>query len=100
GLLRSGVSSLHISRTSLFEDVAHLEEELCHIEPLYVQIRDRCNRLLKDLSNCKAFLAPVRTLPPETLLHIFKLASSHNDCLGAPWILGHVCSFWRSLSRS
>ncbi len=81
-------------------DVAHLQEELRHIEPLYIQIRDRRNKLLKDLRDYKAFLAPIRTLPPETLLHIFKLASSHNDPLHAPWILGHVCSFWRSLSRS
>ncbi|KAK0243593.1 hypothetical protein EDD85DRAFT_804494 [Armillaria nabsnona] len=100
GLLRSGVSSLHVSRGSLLNDVAHLEEELRHMEPLYIQIRDRRKKLLKDLRDYEAFLAPIRTLPPETLLHIFKLASSHNDPLHAPWILGHVCSFWRSLSRS
>ncbi|KAK0435731.1 hypothetical protein EV421DRAFT_1739993 [Armillaria borealis] len=100
GLLRSGVSSLHISRDSLLNDVAHLQEELRHIEPLYIQIRDRRNKLLKDLRDYKAFLAPIRTLPPETLLQIFKLASFHNDPLHAPWILGHVCSLWQSLSRS
>ncbi|PBK59678.1 hypothetical protein ARMSODRAFT_774524 [Armillaria solidipes] len=100
GLLRSGVSSLHISRGPLLNDVAHLKEELRHIEPLYIKIRDRRNKLLKDLRDYKAFLAPVRTLPPEILLQIFKLASFHNDPLHAPWILGHVCSLWRSLSRS
>ncbi|KAK0435739.1 hypothetical protein EV421DRAFT_2087044 [Armillaria borealis] len=99
-LLRSGVSSLHIYHASLLNDVANLERELRDIEPLFMQIRDRRSKLLKDLSSCKAFLAPVHTLPPETLLHIFKLASSDNDPLEAPWILGHVCSFWRSLSRS
>ncbi|SJL16969.1 uncharacterized protein ARMOST_20506 [Armillaria ostoyae] len=99
-LLRSGVSSLHISHASLLNDVANLERELRDIEPLFMQIRDRRSKLLKDLSSCKAFLMPVHTLPPETLLHIFKLASSNNDPLEAPWILGHVCSFWRSLSRS
>ncbi|SJL16921.1 uncharacterized protein ARMOST_20453 [Armillaria ostoyae] len=100
GLLRSGASPIHICRASLLDDIVNLEKELQDIEPLFLQIRDRRNKLLKDLGDCKALLAPVRTLPPETLLHIFELASSDNDPLGAPWILGHVCSFWRSLSRS
>ncbi|KAG6827480.1 hypothetical protein H0H92_011611 [Tricholoma furcatifolium] len=38
---------------------------------------------------------PIDRLPPELLLHIMSLSSEN-----LPWVLGHVCSRWRSLSRA
>ncbi|KAK0449662.1 uncharacterized protein EV420DRAFT_781562 [Desarmillaria tabescens] len=72
-----------------------------HIESLFIQIRDRRNKLLQDLDNCKALLSPIQRLPRESLLEIFEdLSSSFTGISGAPWILGHVYSLWRMSSRS
>ncbi|SJL16971.1 uncharacterized protein ARMOST_20508 [Armillaria ostoyae] len=100
-LLQRGFSSLDISQASILNDITNLEQELDEIEPLFVQIRDRREKLLKDLRGCKALLAPIRRLPRETLIQIFGLASSDiPDPRDTPWILGEVCSTWRSISRS
>ncbi|KAK0435738.1 hypothetical protein EV421DRAFT_1834381 [Armillaria borealis] len=100
-LLQRGFSSLDISQASILNDITNLEQELDEIEPLFIQIRDRREKLLKDLRGCKALLAPIRRLPRETLIQIFGLASSDiPDPRDAPWILGEVCSTWRGISRS
>ncbi|KAK0457532.1 uncharacterized protein EV420DRAFT_1748673 [Desarmillaria tabescens] len=98
-LLRSGSSSFDVP--SILNDISHLEHELQNIEPLFIKFRDRYNNLVKNLGSCKALLAPIRSLPAEILLQIFSLASSHiPDPFEVPWILGHVCSTWRNISRS
>ncbi|KAK0188594.1 hypothetical protein F5146DRAFT_1055901 [Armillaria mellea] len=100
-LLQSGFSSLDVCQASIRDDISNLEQELHEIESLFIRIRDRRDKLLKDLGGCKALLAPIRRLPRETLLEIFSLASSDiPDPLDAPWSLGQVCSTWRSISRS
>ncbi|SJL04113.1 uncharacterized protein ARMOST_07473 [Armillaria ostoyae] len=100
-LLQSGFSPLDVCQASIMDDISNLEQELQTIESLFIQIRDRREKLLKDLGSCKALLAPIRHLPRETLLQIFNLASSDiPDPLDAPWSLGQVCSTWRSISRS
>ncbi|KAG7439152.1 uncharacterized protein BT62DRAFT_924882 [Guyanagaster necrorhizus] len=88
-LLQLGASSHDICHASLSDDITNLEEELQTIESLFIQIRDRRDRILKDLGCCKALLAPIRCLPRELLLEIFDLASSDvPDPHHAPWILG------------
>ncbi|KAK0221295.1 hypothetical protein IW262DRAFT_1372766 [Armillaria fumosa] len=100
-LLRSGSSSFDVSEVSVLNNVAHLEQELQAITPLFIKIRDRYDKLVKDISCNKSLLAPIRWLPRETLLQIFALASSHKTTpFDAPWSLGHVCHTWRSLTRS
>ncbi|PBK84951.1 hypothetical protein ARMGADRAFT_909563, partial [Armillaria gallica] len=86
---------------SMLKDIDNLEQELDDIEPLFVQIKDRRGKLLKNFRGCKGLLVPIRRLPRETLLQIFGLASSDiPDPRGTPWILGEVCSTWRSISRT
>ncbi|PBK64930.1 hypothetical protein ARMSODRAFT_1022648 [Armillaria solidipes] len=83
-------------------DITHLEEELRQIELLFLKIRDRRERLLKDLNGCTSLLAPIRRLLRETLLQIFSVLASSDtpNLFDAPWVLGHVCSDWRTISRS
>ncbi|KAK0469095.1 uncharacterized protein EV420DRAFT_1255054, partial [Desarmillaria tabescens] len=58
-----------------------------------------------------AFVAPIRKLPYDILAEIFKWTietapdgrpSTQIDCIYAsePWSLGHVCRYWREVSRS
>ncbi|KAK0221268.1 hypothetical protein IW262DRAFT_1256517, partial [Armillaria fumosa] len=99
-LLRSGFSPLDVSQASILNDIESLEQEIQNVDSLFLQIRERRDKLFKDLDGCKALLAPIRRLPRETLLQIFDLASSdtpsHDD---ASWYLGEICSTWRSVSR-
>ncbi|KAK0207509.1 hypothetical protein IW262DRAFT_535094 [Armillaria fumosa] len=100
-LLRSGFSSFDISQVSIANDISRLEHELQHIEPLFLKIRDRRDRILQDIACYNALLAPIRRLPRETLLQIFgHLSSQSSDIRDGPWVLGHVCSTWRKISRS
>ncbi|KAK0505602.1 hypothetical protein EDD18DRAFT_1129807 [Armillaria luteobubalina] len=100
-LLRSGCSSFDISQVSIVNDITRLEHELRHIEPLFIKIRDRRDRILQDITCSQSLLAPIRRLPRETLLQIFGYISSQNsDMREGPWVLGHVCSTWRNISRS
>ncbi|KAG7441274.1 uncharacterized protein BT62DRAFT_1046350 [Guyanagaster necrorhizus] len=88
-LLQLGASSHDACHASLSDDIANLEEELQTIESLFIQIRDRRDRIRKDLGYCKALLAPIRRLPRELLLEIFDFASSDvPEPRHAPWILG------------
>ncbi|KAK0505596.1 hypothetical protein EDD18DRAFT_1275158 [Armillaria luteobubalina] len=100
-LVRSGCSTFDISHISIVNDIIRLTRELRHIEPLFLKIRDRHDRILKDIACSKSLLAPIRRLPRETLLLIFgHLSSQNSDMREGPWILGHVCSTWRKISRS
>ncbi|KAK0435740.1 hypothetical protein EV421DRAFT_2061576, partial [Armillaria borealis] len=100
-LLRSGFSSLDVCRVSIENDISNFEQELQTIDSVLLRLRNRRPQLMKDLDGCKGLLAPIRRLPRETLLHIFFLASSDStDPFDSPWILGHVCFTWRSISRS
>ncbi|SJL18130.1 uncharacterized protein ARMOST_21702 [Armillaria ostoyae] len=72
-------------------DLTHLEEELRQIELLFLKVRDRQERLLKDLNGCRSLLAPIRRLLRETLLQIFSILASSDtpNLFDAPWVLGH-----------
>lgn len=75
-----------------------------------LRLADLEQNVLKDqLARCTSLISPVRRLPPEILRQIFlyftdsasgPLVESINQAFYAPWILGQVCSFWRSIVRS
>ncbi len=48
-----------------------------------------------------SLLSPIQCLPAELLLHIFQFiptGSDPRDISRSPWILGHICSYWRAIS--
>ncbi|KAK0187057.1 hypothetical protein F5146DRAFT_894794, partial [Armillaria mellea] len=48
-----------------------------------------------------SLLSPIRCLPAELLLHIFRFiptGGNPGDITRSPWILGHICSYWRVIS--
>ncbi len=99
--LQSGLSAHDVAQEAIVNDIARLEEEWLQIERLFIHIRDQRDRLLQDLSSHRALLPPINRIPSEILLEIFRHISSSSMCSGvAPWNLGHVCSTWRTVSRS
>ncbi|KAG7439643.1 uncharacterized protein BT62DRAFT_1081455 [Guyanagaster necrorhizus] len=100
-VLCSGLSSIDVDQATVAEDIANLETELRLIEPLFIQIGDRRVKLLQYPSSCKALQLPIQRLPQETLLEIFeRTCPTDISSSTSPWILGHVCSSWQSISRS
>ncbi|PBK81092.1 hypothetical protein ARMGADRAFT_1091642 [Armillaria gallica] len=97
-LLQSGLSPVDGDQAMLMPDLTRLEDELDQTEPLFIKIRDRRNKLLQDIAGHKTMLAPIQRIP----LEIFEIASSPliDGNTPLPWILGHVCSSWRSISHS
>ncbi|KAJ7178299.1 hypothetical protein C8R46DRAFT_672388 [Mycena filopes] len=61
----------------------------------------------RHIALCEFALAPVRRIPPELLSQIFlcygDLLGEDYDCLDVKhgvWLLGHICSHWRTVARS
>ncbi|KAK0206783.1 hypothetical protein DFS33DRAFT_1421443 [Desarmillaria ectypa] len=64
------------------------------------------NILQRIIEDCKTVMAPIRQLPPEILLEIFRWTNAdqaHVDIFSnrsVPWTLGQVCRQWRGLVQS
>ncbi|KAG7440585.1 uncharacterized protein BT62DRAFT_822915, partial [Guyanagaster necrorhizus] len=57
------------------------------------------------LAKYRYFIAPIRRVPNEILSEIFSftcadMSDSVDIVSGAPWVLSHVCSLWRSICLS
>ncbi|RDB14962.1 hypothetical protein Hypma_016180 [Hypsizygus marmoreus] len=66
-----------------------------------IQLRARIHELEAETKHYRSFFSPIRVLPNELLLKIFrllvpkKLRAPHT--LSAPLVLCHVCASWRTL---
>lgn len=84
------------------DDIALAEKE---IKSLRAQIREKkadihCLGLVID--DCNTVLSPVRRLPTDVILEIFRAVVQERydvfEITRGPWILTHVCKTWRTLA--
>ncbi|SJL11849.1 uncharacterized protein ARMOST_15260 [Armillaria ostoyae] len=101
-LLRSGTGVLSPEISSgLRTDISSLERELSVIDELFHEISSRRESVRKALNCHEAAFAPIRTLPLDILLEIFaKVPTNALRRDYAPWVIGQVCSLWRTISLS
>ncbi|KAF8997660.1 hypothetical protein BDZ89DRAFT_1148444 [Hymenopellis radicata] len=110
-MLRSGHVPSSATTPCIPERVATLESrrqqlnsDIVRLEALILQMREEVVSTDVDIARTKSLAAPIRSIPREILIHIFALArepSENSLWMGcAPNNLGHVCKFWRTLSRS
>ncbi|KAI5829021.1 hypothetical protein K523DRAFT_338307 [Schizophyllum commune Tattone D] len=102
GRMLSAAEAEHVRQSiaQLDECVEEIEDEVDDLEALIAQLREG-QRALKGLRRVqRAYLAPVRKLPPEILSIIFKMCYgdepidlSRKRC--EPIILSTVCKTWR-----
>ncbi|KAI4527295.1 hypothetical protein K525DRAFT_285244 [Schizophyllum commune Loenen D] len=102
GRILSAAEAEHVRQSiaQLDECVEEIEDEVDDLEALIAQLREG-QRALKGLRRVqRAYLAPVRKLPPEILSIIFKMCNgdepidlSRKRC--EPIILSAVCKTWR-----
>ena len=105
GRILSAAEAEHVRQSiaQLDECVEEIEDEVDDLEALIAQLREG-QRALKGLRRVqRAYLAPVRKLPPEILSIIFKMCYgdepidlSRKRC--EPIILSAVCKTWRGKS--
>ncbi|KAK0489248.1 hypothetical protein IW261DRAFT_1641146 [Armillaria novae-zelandiae] len=84
------------------DDIALAKKE---IQSLRIQIKEKevyiwaLNRVIDD---CNAVLSPIRRLPTDIILEIFRAVVQERydvfEITRGPWILTHVCKKWRTLA--
>ncbi|RDB14980.1 hypothetical protein Hypma_016189 [Hypsizygus marmoreus] len=66
-----------------------------------LELETRIRMLRTETKLYQTFLSPIRILPPEILIHIFRLVMpkihTPPKATGAPLLLCHVCSTWRNI---
>ncbi|KAF9031993.1 hypothetical protein BDZ89DRAFT_1158679 [Hymenopellis radicata] len=81
-----------------------MQDDLACLEALIAQKRKEIAFTHAEIERTKSLAAPIRSIPREILLHIFSLVdvpSFHAlHPRQPPCSFGHVCRFWRTLSRS
>ena len=77
------------------DEIRKIEVDILHLEAELLEARCRVATLENDIFARKAWIAPVRRLPHETLSLVF-LALNMEDWK-APLTLQGVCRFWRNV---
>ncbi|KAF9034968.1 hypothetical protein BDZ89DRAFT_1062222 [Hymenopellis radicata] len=81
-----------------------MQDDLACLEELVAQKRKKIASACAEIEQTNSLAAPIRSIPHEILLYIFSLVdvpTTHGlDPGQPPCSFGHVCKFWRTLSRS
>ncbi|KAF9031951.1 hypothetical protein BDZ89DRAFT_1063569 [Hymenopellis radicata] len=77
-----------------------MQDDLACLEELVAQKRKEVASARAEIEQIKSLAAPIRFIPHEILLHIFSLVDVALHSRQPPCSFGHVCKFWRTLSRS
>ncbi|KAK0479112.1 hypothetical protein IW261DRAFT_1564479 [Armillaria novae-zelandiae] len=103
-LLRSGQSSFaldNITFSTIHQDFRRLENRASTLRLDFRSLRKQENGIYHRLQVYRSLFAPIRRLPLDVLLHIFLLLPVDTvDPNSAPWTLGSICYYWRSLYLS
>ncbi|KAJ7764258.1 hypothetical protein B0H16DRAFT_1799654 [Mycena metata] len=94
-----------------FLKLSRLEDTISKVSLVLSELRAQQQHRTESLAPLKCALAPIRRIPPEILGEIFRLCDRMEvedrfsetdiaDPAAAPLILGHVCSFWRTVSQN
>ncbi len=99
----SSVNSVRRSIPLLESEVLLRNQEVTHLKTLLSTLQRELDNAQRDLDHHKSILAPIRLLPDDLLLRIFKFAShGTDDQLSHPshsrWALLRVCHSWRVIA--
>ncbi|KAJ3501804.1 hypothetical protein NLJ89_g9176 [Agrocybe chaxingu] len=100
-LLTSNAPPSHEEATRIRESIIILQEKVSLLEGQFDEESNKTRaNLSKTISEHRAVLSPIRTLPPEILE---KILLENRDYpfpqrqVHYPWGLSHVCRFWRGV---
>lgn len=88
--------------------ITSVDDEIQSLQLKLEELKEYRNELHLTLGSLQAPLSPIRKLPPEILSEIFLFAAagssirwpSRRDDSDMPWLLGKICSYWRTVSLS
>ncbi|KAJ7608991.1 hypothetical protein FB45DRAFT_762607, partial [Roridomyces roridus] len=92
-----------VSKTS--QRLASLDEHISDLQGQLKQLEDERLLLCDSLQKNIAINSPLRRMPPEVLAEIFMstLPEEYKEPAKidqSPWVLGRVCSRWRTIALS
>ncbi|CAA7260777.1 unnamed protein product [Cyclocybe aegerita] len=100
-LLTSNAPPSHEEATQIREFIIILEENVALLEGQFDEESNKTRaNLSKTISEYRAVLSPIRTLPPEILEKILLEDRDYpfpQRQVHYPWGLSHVCRFWRGV---
>ncbi|SJL15043.1 uncharacterized protein ARMOST_18525 [Armillaria ostoyae] len=103
-LLRSGQSSRDVdplTTSRIRDDIDTLESDINLLDEQIARLEHKRKKAREALAQCKSFLAPIWCLIPDILVKIFSMLSVDTLCIDKPpWVLTHVCVWWRTLLYS
>ena len=103
--LQNSISDLHSTLTAVDDEIHRLRASLASLEGYRTDLHEH-------LMLRRAVLSPIRRLPAEILGEIFLFAAEGCSMIwprpngtkadedSMPWLLGKICSFWRSVALS
>ncbi|KAF8965487.1 hypothetical protein BDZ97DRAFT_2058033 [Flammula alnicola] len=102
--IRETIKEVHRTLTSVDDEIHRLRSGLAGLE----EYRSHLHTTLKHR---QAVISPIRRLPPEILGEIFLFAAEgcsmiwprrhlNADDDAMPWLLGKICSYWRTVALS
>lgn len=88
--------------------VSKLKKSIFHYDELIMSLQNKREELKRHASRYASFSSPVRRLPAEILLQIFRNACHDTDMIVSRYTkqklvalnLGQVCSYWRNIVLS
>ncbi len=103
-MLRSGQSSRDVdplTTSRIRDDIDTLENDINLLDEQITRLEQKRQKARKALAQRKSFLAPVWCLIPDILVKIFSMLPVDTLRIDkAPWVLTHVCIWWRTLLYS
>ncbi|KAJ7144307.1 hypothetical protein C8R44DRAFT_657769, partial [Mycena epipterygia] len=90
-------------------ELAELDAQISKLAVRLSELKAQRNHRYESLRCLRKVLSPLRRFPPEILGEIFQYCCQNSiategysitDPLEAPLLLGHICSFWRTVSHN
>src|ERR1700761_2942794 len=100
--IETASSDMDLRLAFLDDEIARLGARVEHLEEERIKIRTR-------LKHNRAILSPLRRMPPEVLAEVFLWSlppgyvnsnRGRYDVKDSPWVLTHICSYWRAVALS
>ncbi|KAK0460385.1 uncharacterized protein EV420DRAFT_208036 [Desarmillaria tabescens] len=103
-LLRAGQSSFaldSIALSMIHQDVRRSENCVSTFDLQFGRLQKERSSIYRNLQAYQSLFVPIHRLPLDVLLHIFHfLPVDTINPNSTPWILGSICSSWRSIYLS
>ncbi|KAF8628581.1 hypothetical protein AX17_005977 [Amanita inopinata Kibby_2008] len=83
--------------------ISALDTEIQHVQEILQRLKERKNNLITHVTAHEAVIAPIRRIPTEILVEIFKHClpawdEASPDPMLAPLLLAQVCERWRAIT--